>query len=94
MVNSLYFFYFLNQGKELVTVIVIDRQKIDIKRVRFLSIYISLNRWTIKEKGKRQKRRLITEENSGKYIEYDTSSQGNDFSLGGDDEIDVDSCGK
>jgi len=61
--------------------------------MRLLSICISLNRWTIKEKEKKQKRRPITEENTGN-IEYNASSQGNDFSLGGDDdEIDVDGCG-
>jgi hypothetical protein len=34
--------------------------------MRLLSIYISLNRWTIKEKEKKQRRRPITEEISGK----------------------------
>jgi hypothetical protein len=39
------------------------------------------------------KSRSIIKENSRGNIEFNASSQGNDFSLGGDDDIDVDNCG-
>jgi len=42
-----------------------------------------------RKREKNQKRRPVTEGNL-RNMECDTSSQGNDFSLGGD----VDSCGK
>jgi len=61
--------------------------------MRLLSIYISVNRWTPKEKGKSKREDQSPRRIQGN-IEYDASSQGSDFSLGGDDEIDVDSCGK
>jgi hypothetical protein len=52
----------------------------------FLPIYISVNRWTIKEKESKGKR-TVTEEN----IEIMWFIfHGNDFSFGGD----VDNCGK
>jgi hypothetical protein len=51
-----------------------------------------MNRWTMgaKERNGDQKRRPITKENIGN-IQYNVFSQGNDFSLDGDDEID--DCG-
>jgi len=45
-----------------------------------------------KKEKKNARRRLIIKEII-REITCDASSQGNDFSLGGDDEIDVDGCG-
>jgi hypothetical protein len=53
--------------------------------MKLLSIYISVNRWTIKEKE--TKRKGVNHQ--GEYWD-DAFFQGNDFSLGGD----ADNCGK